>query len=117
VSRLALRSHYWGALVVVVASGELDAEGAERLRPLLQKLQNGTDVVIDLWDLTGCDAEGVAALQVAITRAQEAGWGFAIVADPAGPCVEALASNGYADTIPTFADRQAARAALNNSAS
>ena len=116
MSRLALRSHYWGALVVVVASGELDAAGAERLRPLLGKLQSGTDVVIDLWDVTHCDSEGIAALQVAKGRAQEAGWGFAIVADPAGPCVEALASNGYADKIPTFADRQAARAALNQSA-
>ena len=109
-----MRSHYWGALVVVVASGELDGEGAERLGPLLRKLQHGNDLVVDLWDVTYCDTEGLTALKMAKARADEAGWGFAVVADPAGPCVEALAADDLADDIPTFADRHAARAALQS---
>ena len=114
MSRLALRSHYWGALVVVVASGDLDSDGATRLGPMLRKLQRGNDLVVDVWDVSHCDAEGVAALQMAKARADEAGWGFAIVADPDGPCVEALRDGDLSDEIPTFADRHAARAALQS---
>lgn len=110
MSPLAMRSHYWGVLIVVVASGELDGDGTERLGPLLRKLHQGNNLVLDLWDVTLCDAEGVAALETAIARASEDGWGLAVVADPAGPCAEALEAAG----IPTFADRRAARAALQH---
>ena len=109
MSRLALRSHYWGALVVVVASGDLDGDGVARLRPLLRELQGGKDVLLDLWDVTRFDSDGAAVLKTAKARADEAGWGFAVVADPAGPCIEALEDDG----MPTFADRRAARAALH----
>jgi len=81
---------------------------------MLRKLQRGNDLVVDLWDVSLCDADGIAALQMAKARADEAGWGFAIVADPQGPCVEALESNGFAEEIPTFADRHAARLALQS---
>ena len=114
MSRLALRSHYWGALVVVVASGSLDSDGATRLGPMLRKLQRGNDLVIDLWDVSLCDSEGIATLQMAKARADAAGWGFAIVADPDGACAEALESNGVSDEIPTYADRHAARTALQS---
>ena len=111
VSRLALRSHYWGVLVVVVAAGDLNAEGAELLASYLRRVQLDNDVVVDLWDVSMCDAEGVGALEAAKARADEAGWGFAVVADPDGPCVEALEASGVAD-IATYADRHAARVAL-----
>src|SRR5215208_2731539 len=111
VSRLALRSHYWGVLVVVVAAGNLNAEGAELLASYLRRVQLDNDVVVDLWDVSMCDAEGVATLEAAKARADEAGWGFAVVADPDGPCVEALEASGAAD-IATYADRHAARVAL-----
>ena len=114
MKRFALRSHYWGALIVVVVSGELDGQGAERLGPLLRKLQPGNDLVVDLWDVTHCDAEGIAPLRIAKARADEAGWGFAVVADPVGPCGEALEAGELGDAIPTFADRHAARAALQS---
>src|SRR5687768_2448482 len=60
VSRLALRSHYWGVLVVVVASGDLNSEGAELLGRYLRRVQLDNDVVVDLWDVTRCEAEGIA---------------------------------------------------------
>ena len=110
MTRLSLRSHYWGALMVVVAAGEIDAGTGERLAPYLRKLQAGNDLVLDLWDVTSCDAAGVALLDDAKRRADEAGWGFAVVIDPAGPCAGMLRE--AATTIPTFEDRQAARAAL-----
>ena len=109
---LALRSHYWGALVVVVASGELDPEGAGVLGSHLQKVQRGSDVVVDLWDITRCGPEGIATLKAARERSTELGWGFAVVADPEGPCVEAIAAEGVKTRIETFADRYAARQAL-----
>ena len=112
MSALALRSHYWGAFVVVVASGALNAEGAKRLGSHLRRLQRGSDVLVDLWDVTSCDSAGVAVLEAAKRRADAAGWGFAVVSDPAGPCIEALEVAGIASAIPTFSDRHDARAAL-----
>src|SRR5688500_6223189 len=56
VSRLALRSHHWGVLVVVVASGDLNADGAELLSSYLRRVQLDNDVVVDLWDVTMCDS-------------------------------------------------------------
>ena len=112
MSRLALRSHYWGVLVVVVASGDLNAEGAEQLASYLRRVQLDNDVVVDLWDVTLCDSEGIAALEAAKARADAAGWGFAVVADPDGPCVEAIEANDAADSIATYADRHSARVAL-----
>ena len=111
MSRLALRSHYWGVLVVVVASGDLNADGAEVLEDYLHRVQGGNDIVVDLWDVTRCSPEGVATLEAAKLRSEADGWGFAVVADPDGPCVEALTADA-ANTIRTFADRHQARAAL-----
>jgi anti-anti-sigma regulatory factor len=110
VSRLALRSHYWGVLVVVVASGDLNVQGAELLASYLRRVQQDNDVVVDLWDVSMCDSDGVATLEAAKARADEAGWGFAVVADADGPCAEALAAAGLA--IETHADRHTARTAL-----
>jgi anti-anti-sigma regulatory factor len=115
MTRLSLRSHYWGALMIVVAAGEIDAGTGERLAPYLRKLQTGNDLVLDLWDVTTCDAAGVALLEDAKRHADEAGWGFAIVVDPAGPCAGVLRE--AESTIPTFDDRQGARAALQGSRS
>ena len=84
VSRLALRSHYWGVLVVVVAAGDLNTEGADLLASYLRRVQLDNDVVVDLWDVTLCDPDGIATLEAAKARADEAGWGFAVVADPDG---------------------------------
>ncbi len=114
VTRLALRSHYWGVLVVVVAAGELNAEGAARLASYLRRVQLENDLVVDLWDITRCDPDGIATLEAAKERAEAAGWGFAVVADPDGPCVEALEATGAVDTIPMYADRHSARAALQH---
>ena len=116
MSRLALRSHHWGVLVVVVAAGELNAEGSELLASYLERVQQDNDVVVDLWDVTLCEPEGVAALAAANVHAEAAGWGFAVVADPDGPCVEAITGDG-SESIATYADRHAARAALAHSPS
>ena len=113
MSRLALRSHYWGVLVVVVASGDMNDEGAALLSRYLRRVQLDNDVLVDLWDVTHCSSEGIAVLEEAQSRAESAGWGFAVVADPNGPCVEALSGN-EASPIVTYADRHAARAALQS---
>jgi anti-anti-sigma factor len=117
MTRLSLRSHYWGPFVVVVAAGELDAGTGQRLAPYVRKLQAGTDLVLDLWDVTACDADGVALLEDANRNADESGWGLAIVVDPTGPCAKALKSTGAERSIPIFGDRHAARAALQGSPS
>ena len=113
MSRLALRSHYWGVLVVVVASGDLDPDGAERLASYLRRVQLDNDVVMDLWDVSRCTPEAIATLESAKARAEAAGWGFAIVADPDGPCVEAIEASGVSDIV-TYADRHTAREALQH---
>jgi hypothetical protein len=56
--------------------------------------------------------EGAEALDAARRRAEDAGWGFALVVQQEGPCVESLESDGTARTIPRFEHRNAARAAL-----
>jgi anti-anti-sigma regulatory factor len=112
VRRLGLRSHHWGVLVVVVASGELNAEGADMLTAYLRRVQRDNDVIVDLWDVTRCGPEGIATLEAAASRAEAAGWGFAVVADPDGPCVEALAASDGTTSIGTYADRHAARTSL-----
>ena len=83
MTRLSLRSYYWGAIVMVVASGELDAKTTERFDPYLRRLQAGNDLIVDLWDVAHCDPIGIATLAEASERATEAGWGFAVVIDPA----------------------------------
>jgi hypothetical protein len=110
MTRLALRSYYWGPIVIVVASGELDGQSSGRLAPYLRRLQSGNDLIVDLWDIVECNAEGIAVLDDAKRRADEAGWGFAVVVDPAGPVGDALEAAEAA--IPTFHDRHTARAAL-----
>ena len=112
MSRLALRSHYWGVLVVVVAAGEMNPEGAELLASYLRRVELDNDVVVDLWDVTRCDPEGIATLEAASARAEAAGWGFAVVADPDGACVQALTSSDGTPKMPTYADRHTARTAL-----
>jgi anti-anti-sigma regulatory factor len=117
MTRLSLRSYYWGAIVMVVAAGELDTSTTERLAPYLRRLQAGNDLIVDLWDVTRCDPVGIVALDEARERAQEAGWGFAVVVDPAGPCGEAIDGADLETAIPAFHDRHAARAALQHSPS
>ena len=112
MTRLSLRSHYWGALRVVVAAGALDGHTAPRLLPYVRKHQAGNDLVLDLWDVTQCDSEGIAAVNEAKTTADQAGWGFALVVDPSGPCAKAFQKDDVGRSLPTFEDRQAARAAL-----
>lgn len=102
---------------MVVASGELDARTAERLAPYLRRLQAGNDLIVDLWDVLKCESDAIPVLEEAKLRADEAGWGFAVVVDPAGPCGGAFDSAGVADTIPTFHDRHTARSALQHSPS
>ena len=109
VRSFALRSHYWGALLMVVVAGEVDAASAVLLGSELRKLQEGNDLIVDVWDVSRIDTAAVAALDTAKRRADIAGWGFAVVAEPGGHCAQAIQqTNG----LKTFASRQAARAAL-----
>jgi hypothetical protein len=69
---------------------------------------------VDVWDVSLCDTEGVETLERAQARGDAGGWGFAVVADPDGPCVEALTSSDGTASIATYADRHTARAALQH---
>jgi anti-anti-sigma regulatory factor len=109
VRSFALRSHYWGALLMVVVAGEVDAASSTLLASELRKLQEGNDLIVDLWDVPRIDVGAVTALDTARRRADVAGWGFAIVAEPGGSCAQAIEQT---DALKTFASRQAARAAL-----
>jgi len=110
---LSLLTHNWGAFIIVVARGEIDADNAERLDGYLRTLPEA-DLLIDAWDVTACDAAGVAALTAAKQRADESGWGIAIVADRDGPVVKALRADPSGRKISTFADRRVARIALQH---
>lgn len=111
-NRLALRAHYWGSLIVVVARGQLDGETGWLLRDYVSKFRGKHSVIVDLWDVTGCDAAGVESLKSVQQLVEEGGWGFALVGDPSGPCATALAADVDARTLLNFADRRTAREAL-----
>jgi hypothetical protein len=107
-------SHQWGALTVVVACGELDAVGGSRLERYGRRLAPA-DVILELWDVSECDGAGIASVRRFKSRVEATGWGFALVADPGGPCADALSAHGLADEISTCTDRRRARAALSGS--
>ena len=112
--RLALRAHYWGPLVIVVARGQLDAETDWLLRDYVSKFRGKRSVILDLWDVADCDAAGVESLKSVQRLVEEGGWGFAVVGDPSGPCVKALEAHPVARTLLTFADRRTAREGLQD---
>lgn len=111
-----LRSHYWGALLMVVVTGRIDHENAVMLGSELRKLQREAHVVIDLWDLAEIEEVGVFVLTAAKRRADAAGWGFAVVTDPAGPIVEAIERAEATGTLKPVASRKEARRVLELSA-
>ena len=108
-----LRSHYWGALLMVIVTGRIDHEGAVMLGSELRKLQREAHVVVDLWDLSEIEEVGVFVLTAAKRRAEAAGWGFAIVAEPAGPIVEAIERAEATETLKPVSTRRAAKHAMD----
>jgi anti-anti-sigma regulatory factor len=111
-AELTLRSNPWGPFIVIVARGEIDPTNVERFAGHLRKSRRDHDVIVDLLDVTRFDAIAVRALKAAHKRAQDTGWGFAVVADPDGPIVAALKADRIGQKIGTFPDRHAARASL-----
>ena len=109
---MKLRSHYWGPTVMVVVGGPLDVEGARTLAAHLRHAQGDGDLIVDLWDVTKFAPDSVAVFTEAKRRADEAGWGFAMVADPNGPCRDAIELAGQTENLRPFTTRQEARAAL-----
>jgi anti-anti-sigma regulatory factor len=97
---------------MVVVTGPVGAENAVMLGSELRKLQRECSVVVELWDVTAIDEVGVFALTAAKRRADAAGWGFAVVADPAGPVTEAIETAGATETLKPFTSRKTARRAL-----
>ena len=108
----SLRSFYWGALLMIVVTGRVDHESAVLLGSELRKLQREAHVVVDLWDLAEIEEVGVFVLTAAKRRADASGWGFAIVADPNGPIVEAIEAAGATETLKPVASRKQARQVL-----
>ena len=97
---------------MVVVGGPLDMEGARTLAAHLRHAQGDGDLIVDLWDVTRFAPDSVAVFKEAKRRADEAGWGFAMVADPNGPCRDAIALAGETEYLRPFTTRQEARAAL-----
>ncbi len=113
MSRLALRSHYWGVLVVVVAAGDLNTEGADLLASYLRASSSTTTSSSTSGTSRSATPMGSRRSRPRRPGPDEAGWGFAVVADPDGACAEALEASGVSD-IATYADRRAAREALQH---
>lgn len=108
----AMRSHWWGPVLMVVVSGPVQAESAVALGAELRKLQRECDIVVDVWDVSEIDEVGVFALTAAKRRAHAADWGFAVVADPAGPVTEAIEEAGATETLNPVSSRKEARRVL-----
>jgi hypothetical protein len=107
-----LASHRSGELVVAVVSGAIDASNAHRFDGYLRRLQGSNDLVVELLDVTRCERAGITALKAAQKRADQAGYGFGIVADRRGPCFAALQEDRLARRIRTFSNRHGAREAM-----
>jgi anti-anti-sigma regulatory factor len=110
--KFAIRSHYWGSLVMVILMGELDADGVAVLSSKLGKLQQGNSVLVDLWDVSALDPGAVRVLAAAKQRAEASGWGLEIVCDPNGPCAAAIKAAGSPEGLTVHPTRNEARAAL-----
>ena len=108
----ALRSHWWGPLLIVVVSGPVDAERAVELGTELRKLQRECDVVVDLWDVSEMDEVGVFALTAAKRRATAAGWGLGVVANRGGAAAAAIEAAGATETLNPVTSRKEARRVL-----
>ena len=78
------------------------------------EIQGTRPVILELWDVRRCDPEGIAAVRDVTHLLEEQAWACAVVADPSGPCAEALEAD--ADPIATYRDRRAARSALYHAA-
>lgn len=115
MAKLSLRWYQWGSAVVVVVAGEIDASNVHRLDGYVRELQGQHDLILDLVDVTRCEPAGVAALKAAQQRADQSGWGFAVVADRRGLCGSAIQADRLARKIRTFPNRHGARAALQGS--
>lgn len=90
----------------------MDADNAARLDHYLRARDRMGDLILDAWDVTACDAAGVAVIRAAKQRADDTGWGFALLAEPDGPCDKALDADPNGRTVQRFANRHVARAAL-----
>ena len=111
-TELTLRAYQWGALVVVVARGAIDATNFHRFDNYLSEKQGAHDVVLDLVDLTTLDRSGVRIVTQAAKRAERTGWGFAVVAEPQGSAAEAIRGYRLGSRVQMLPSRQAARDAL-----
>ena len=107
------RAFGWGHFMVVAVSGDLDANRGKELRRCVMSIQGAQPVILDLWDVPQCDAAGVTAVRDVKQLLERRGWAFAVVADPFGPCANALEADS--DPIRIYPDRRTARAALQHS--
>ena len=112
--RLTVRAQRWGQFIVVVVRGELNAANRQVLTDCVLSVQGDQPVILDLWDASGCDPGGIAAIREVRRLLENQAWALAVVSDPASPCAEALEAGP--DPIQTHADRHAARNALHYAA-
>ena len=96
---------------IVALSGELDLGTIPRMEgPLLEQLQRGTAVLVDLSGLSFIDSSGIGALIQANRSADGTPVSFLIEADSQVDRVFKVA--GIGDAMPVFTDRGEALDAL-----
>ena len=99
---------------MVVLIGDVTVEAADVLAAQLAKLRQASDVIVDLHDVTAFAPPAVGALVNARAQVAADGWGFAVVADPDGACMEAIRRAGQVKTLRPVATRKEARAQLQS---
>ena len=112
--RRAVRTQEWGHFIVVTVRGELNAAHSEELRKCVLKIQGAWPVILDLSDVSRCDPVGIATIRDVEHTLEDQAWACAVVADPSGPCTDALEAEP--EPIETYPDRRAARSALHHAA-
>jgi ABC-type transporter Mla MlaB component len=112
--RRSVRQQEWGHFIVFAVRGELNAKTSEELKERVLKIQGDRPVILDLWDVSRCDPAGIAAVRDVQHLLEEQAWACAVVADPRGPCTDALEADP--EPVGTYPDRRAARSALHHAA-
>jgi ABC-type transporter Mla MlaB component len=112
--RRAVRQEEWGHFIVVSTRGDLNATNSEELKKCVLEIQGAWPVILDLSDVSRCDPAGIATVRDVTQLLESQAWACAVVADPSGPCAEALESDP--EPIETYPDRRAARSALHHAA-
>lgn len=112
VSSFGFRWYRWRDVLVVVAHGDVDLDGAAKLSRALARFQRDCSVFVDLWDITSMEPVCVEVLAAAKRRADETRWCFAVIVEPSSAAAEAIEAADLQDVLRPFETKRDAEAAL-----